>query len=233
MNAVAKQERFQESLQSSNRSVQEIPLSKNDEGYFISPTDGKTFSSIRAVTDHLVDTVMQSAEAERACMFCGSAFDAPKQSSRARKHLKRHIFERLECPESTETGCVYFFKTEDDLDSHISHFHRKNEVVDKSRPFQCDECQETFTMQYHLDRHLQNSHHSTQVTCEKCGSVLKNETNLRDHQNRNCSGVPRLVTECEICHQTVSMKGLSFHMLTAHTRADQVIAFGKIMGIEP
>ena len=169
-------------------------------------------------------------EWDRRCMFCDAKFEAPRQSSRARKHLKRHIFEKLNCPESDSTGCRYYAKTEDDMDSHLSHVHCSDETIYKARSVQCADCEETFTMQYHLKRHYRNVHNAVPATCEHCGFVSRNDAALRSHVLYGlCSALPHIMTECEICSGMFSASALSLHIRKAHTQAEQIAVFGDIM----
>lgn len=229
MTAEGKQQRHLEGLRNASRAVAEITLTKNEHGLFNSPIDSETFSTINDVVAHVLKAVMTLPSGDRKCPFCESTFPSPQAASRAKKHIKRHIFDKIQCPDS-ESDCKYWAKTEDDLDSHIKHVHRKEEIIDRDRGFKCPICGEGFTMQYHLGRHLTN-HNSSSVECDACGATLKNPAGLQDHKNRACPALPKSEVWCSLCEKWIWAKQYSRH-LKIHERSDQVNAFGEIMDVD-
>ncbi|XP_057661579.1 zinc finger protein 37-like isoform X27 [Diorhabda carinulata] len=136
------------------------------------------------------------------CQTCGEYFNG---KSELRDHENCHI---SGSPYQCEI-CGKHFQFQKHLSSHIRGLHNK------SKSFECKECNITYKFPSGLYRHIHLKHKSVDpsVICDICGKILSCREKLKSHQKAHSGNIFR----CSICSKSfVRDVQLKIHMRT-HT----------------
>lgn len=154
---------------------------------------------------------------EYKCSVCNKAFDRPYRLTR---HLEIHDPNRPRLPCSY---CSKSFTRKDSLESHIKSVHASVhpytcthetcnrsfatrsmylnhlKVHGESKPYHCQECEESFSLLAELKEHLKKEHPENEDSrCSECFKVCVSQDDLQQH--KICSHR----FECEICGKVFS-----------------------------
>ncbi|XP_070547169.1 zinc finger protein 253-like [Ptychodera flava] len=136
------------------------------------------------------------------CDVCGEIFMTVQE---LKQHKKKHEMEKLTCKECGERLDGY-----SNLQQHVQAMHKKE------RLFQCNICEETFTiatyLTLHREIHVPDSDKNLQ--CDKCGKKFKLSTTLKAHVKMYHR---KKVYDCETCGRKFSKKSNLVVHIRCHT----------------
>ena len=163
----------------------------------------KLIDSLRKseVQDETTENIHESTDNSGAKMDNQTEFKCNQCNFRTEKrhiltgHKVAHTVGQYQC----QRGCKLVFKTWKNLDEHIKKEHAEKQ---QSNEYKCDQCDETFTAQYHLRQHLAKKHvrlHSNpeKFDCDLCGLIVQNDLQLIRHK-LDCTAGFEKVTK-QIC----------------------------------
>ena len=179
----------------------------------ISPTDSSDIDigGVK-VTTTVRTTDTGSTFREYKCTICNKAFDRPYRLTR---HLEIHDPNRPRIPCNY---CTKAFTRKDSLESHIKTVHTSvhpytcthetcnrtfstrsmylnhQKVHGETKPYHCQECEESFTLLAELKDHLKKIHSETEeCRCTECFKVCLSLEDLERHKMYDHR------FECEVC----------------------------------
>ena len=151
------------------------------------------------------------------CSFQGCHFST-KRNGMLSKHLQSHNPDPLvRRPNAcTFTGCQHRTRYMYELKNYIDACHNPNRVKSKSCPW----CLKTYYTQASVNRHVKGADLKEKGhTCNKCSYSAGDPSLLRSHRGRmhdgGGRGIPRFTCD-SCCFQTLSKRGLSYHIGKSH-----------------
>lgn len=212
---------FIEAAAQSLQTVEHVLLSSSQDPSHDSPDLGhlaiNSASTELDIAGVKVTATVRTSEAggtfrEYKCTVCNKAFDRPYRLTR---HLEIHDPNRPRIPCNY---CSKSFTRKDSLESHIKSVHASvhpytcahetcnrafstrsmylnhQKVHGESKPYHCQECQESFSLLAELKEHLKKEHSENEDSrCSECFKVCLSLEDLEQHKVYNHR------FECEIC----------------------------------
>ena len=138
--------------------------------------------------------MMSDSEPERGAGTKKMASHAYSEAALIYSEVKRFHNNKKRFPCSSP-GCTATFSRPSRLATHtLSHTGE--------RPFECADCDKTFTRQAHLTRHVQVNHQGKktpthQMDCEQCDSTFSSKYSLKKHMNKVHMVKQYSCTDCE------------------------------------
>lgn len=88
-------------------------------------------------------------------------------------------------------------------------------VHEKALIYQCDKCEESFSVQNHLHLHKMKAHENVQFKCANCGNKFAHSTNLKKHLEKCKPENPsQMTSQCDKCHRVFRLEAsLKSHRL--------------------
>ena len=113
------------------------------------------------------------------------------------KNLGRHNKIHTTGGVSKCEACQRTFTRVDTMKRHISMVH------ENSKPFSCDICQKSFSLNFQLADHKE-SHQELEMKCDHCENRFPTKKRLKQHiQSKHKPKVPVVRTTCIICKKTL------------------------------
>lgn len=166
---------------------------------------------------HLTN-VHQIVVTNTMCVICCQEFDSQQS-------LKQHLRDHL--PFSCGL-CSVNFKTEENLQSHMSRSHEKDEV----RLHRCQQCSAAFKRAEHLKSHI-NYKHSTAdrpYSCDFCSYKSQTRQDLNSHMKTHIKSKD---FTCRLCNFAGSKLGtVKNHLKSAHNTEDYYYCYTCSQGFK-
>ena len=150
------------------------------------------------------------------CSDCGEKFFS---YLKLKQHLLRHTGLKYPTPTTAKTlVCAKCKKCFLDQNALAKHEKLHNPVNSREnfhvnlKPYSCDECGKTFSLNKFLTKHKQTHLDARRLTCDLCCQVFSHSYELRLHRMQHNGRTPK---ECHVCGKFfVSTSDLQQHSLT-------------------